>query len=118
MQTVMFNWRKKSRRRFAYTVFNAEQAAVCIVWCDGGLAFDNMIPVDEDIMEIISLIDSFEEERIHVKGVHDPREYLISAMSLWKNERVQPFLNKYTDTPFLKTNVEEALKQNKTRFEY
>jgi hypothetical protein len=81
------------------------------------LAFDDMIPEDEEIAEIINTIDGFDENRIHETGVHDPRKYLISAMSLWKIELTQPFLNKYVDTKFLKTNVEETLKRGKSCFE-
>ena len=81
------------------------------------LTFDNMVPTDKEIAEIIKTIESFDEDKIHVKGVHDPRKYLISAMSLWKIELTQSFLNKYADTNFLKTNVEETLKKKKSCFE-
>jgi len=81
------------------------------------LTFDNMVPTDEKISQIIKTIDSFEEDKIHVVGVHDPRGYLISAMSLWKIGLTQSFLKKYSDTKFLKTNVEETLKRKKSCFE-
>jgi hypothetical protein len=81
------------------------------------LTFDSMMPADEEILEIINTIESFDENRIHVRGVHDPRAYLISAMSQWKMELTQPFLDKYATVPFLKTNVEEALKRKKSCFE-
>jgi hypothetical protein len=81
------------------------------------LTFDDMTPTDEEIVEIINTIDSFDEDRVHEMGVHDPRDYLISAMSLWKSELIQPFLNKYVNTKFLKTNIEETLKRKKSCFE-
>lgn len=81
------------------------------------LAFDDMIPNDSEIKNIINLIESVDEEKLSVSGVHDPRSYLISAMSKWDLKLTEDFLNKYSDYKSLKSNIEATLLRKKSRIE-
>lgn len=81
------------------------------------LTFDDVIPAEDDISVIIQKMESFEEGRIYVTGVHDPRGYLISAMALWKKELTSDYLQKYKNHKSLKDNVERAFLNKKSYFE-
>lgn len=81
------------------------------------LTFDDVIPTEDGILAIIQKMESFEESRIYVTGVHDPRGYLISAMALWKKELISDYLEKYKKHKSLRNNVERALLNKKSYFE-
>uniref|UniRef100_A0AB33J5E4 HEAT repeat domain-containing protein n=2 Tax=unclassified Prevotella TaxID=2638335 RepID=A0AB33J5E4_9BACT len=81
------------------------------------LTFDDVIPTKDDISLIIQKMESFEEGRIYVTGVHDPRGYLISAMALWNKELTSDYLQKYKNHKSLKYNVERAFLNKKSCFE-
>jgi hypothetical protein len=81
------------------------------------LAYDDMIPSDEEIIEIIRIFDTKSEEKLVFRGMIDPRSYLISAMSKWKKNLTTDYLNKYLEAPRLKEFAIAALKGEKSRYE-
>lgn len=83
------------------------------------LAFDNMTPPEEDIKTIISILDSKDEKEIAIRGLGDPRQGLISAMSKWKDLTSHNYLNQIIESKKkdLIEYAELALKGKKSMYE-
>lgn len=83
------------------------------------LAFDEMHPSEEEIKTIISLLDSKNEKDISIRGLGDPREGLLSAMSKWNDAASQSYLKRYNESnnKLLKKCAESALQGKKSVFE-
>ncbi|WP_163307648.1 hypothetical protein [Dysgonomonas sp. 521] len=83
------------------------------------LTFDDMHPSEEQIKAIISLLDSKNEKDISIRGLGDPREGLLSAMSKWKDAVSQSYLERFnkSDNQLLRKCAELALKGKKSVFE-
>lgn len=54
------------------------------------LAFDDMIPSNEQINKILKKIEGMEVElnKSYIKGTFDPREYILSAISHWDRSNI------------------------------
>lgn len=81
------------------------------------LAYDDMVPSDEQIMQIISTINENKEDELTFIGILDPRSFLISAMSKWDENLVSDYIRKYIDHPRLKEYALKALNREKSRYE-
>ena len=87
--------------------------AICI------LTFDDMTPSETEIKAIISIMDSKKEEDISIRGLSDPREYLLSAMSKWKNSTSETYIRRFLEASArgLREGAELALSGKKSRYE-
>ena len=83
------------------------------------LTYDDMIPSEADIKTIISLMDNKKEEDISIRGLGDPRESLLSAMSKWKNPASESYIKRFIDSSCisLRRCAESALVGKKARYE-
>jgi HEAT repeat protein len=83
------------------------------------LTFDDMSTSEENAKTIISIMDSKKEEDIAIRGLGDPRENLISAMSKWKNPTSETYIKRFLDSPnrSLRMCAESAIIGKKTRYE-
>jgi len=83
------------------------------------LTFDDMTPSEEDIKTIISILDAKNEKEISIRGLGDPRQGLISAMSKWKDLTSQNYLNRIIESKKkdLREYAELALKGKKSMYE-
>lgn len=81
------------------------------------LTYDDMIPSDKEILELIDVFNQKQEMEFSHIGSSDPRSYLISAMSKWKKELTVDYLKQFIDTPRLKEYATASLKGEKSRYE-
>lgn len=83
------------------------------------LTYDDMIPAEAEVKVIISLMDSKKEEDIAIRGLPDPREYLLSAMSKWKNPTSETYIRRFLESSVrdLREGAELALIGKKSRYE-
>ncbi len=59
------------------------------------LAFDDMAPPEEEIKEIIALLDAQDETEISIRGLTDPREYLLSSLRKRKDQTSMDYINHF-----------------------
>ncbi|MDR2038585.1 MAG: hypothetical protein LBQ60_11745 [Bacteroidales bacterium] len=83
------------------------------------LTFDDMHPPEEAIKMIISILDGKNEKDISIRGLGDPRESLLSAMSKWKDPTSQSYLERFaaSKNKTLKECATAALKGKKSVYE-
>jgi hypothetical protein len=83
------------------------------------LTFDDMMPSVADIETIVGIIDAKKEEEIAIRGCGDPREYLLSAMSRWKDPVSEAYVRRFLTSPAkgLRECAEAALNGKKSRYE-
>ena len=83
------------------------------------LTFDDMIPPEADIKTIISIMDTKKGEEIAIRGYGDQREYLLSAMSKWKNSISETYIKRFLESSVknLREGAALALKGKKSRYE-
>lgn len=63
------------------------------------LAYDDMTPPDDQIKMIIELLDKHKDEELSIRGLMDPREYLLSCMSKCKIQTCSDYINRFVDSP-------------------
>lgn len=83
------------------------------------LAFDVMMPADEDIKKLISIFDQKYKDDVFVtKGTTDPRVYLMSAMSKWNKSICKPYIERFLNSSdyYLKMSAELAIKGKKAPY--
>lgn len=83
------------------------------------LTFDDMQPAEEDIKTIISILNIKDESEISIRGLGDPREGLLSAMSKWKDATSRAYLKRFAESgnSVLRECAELALKGKKSVYE-
>jgi len=83
------------------------------------LTYDDMMLSEADVKTIISIMDSKKEEEISHCGYGDHREYLISAMSKWKNPTSETYIKRFLESSnrYLRESAELALRGKKSRAE-
>jgi HEAT repeat protein len=83
------------------------------------LTYDDMTPAEAEIKTIISIMDSKKEEDISVRGLADPREYLLCAMSKWKNPTSEIYIKRFLESSVrcLREGAALALSGKKSRVE-
>jgi len=85
----------------------------------GVLTYDDMKPSEDEIKKIIALLDTKQESDISIRGLSDPRSFLISAMSKWDKKLCSEYLNRFvnSDNSRLKTIAESAINGKKSHYE-
>ncbi len=85
----------------------------------GVLAFDEMTPPESEIEAIISLLDACEEAELSIRGLMDPREYLLSCLSKCDSPTGRAYIQRFLQAgePGLRYCAEQARAGKRSRYE-